>query len=108
MSTEVVERQQAIDEKTETETMASDEVAAVTASAPTEKVSPLGYHVNSVTVILLVGAGATCWDLNDVLHVEHQQNDWNWRLLYAYVYLETLSGQLFTVINHKLDRSSKA
>lgn len=53
MSTEVVERQQAIDEKTETETMASDEVAAVTASAPTEKVSPLGYHVNSVTVILL-------------------------------------------------------
>ena len=41
------------DDKTSVE-FASYEEAAVVVGAPTEKVSPLGYHVGSITVVFLV------------------------------------------------------
>jgi hypothetical protein len=36
------------------------EDAAVTAGAPVEKISPLGYHVDAVSVIFLVSRAVTC------------------------------------------------
>ncbi|KAG5651152.1 hypothetical protein H0H81_009667 [Sphagnurus paluster] len=58
MSSEEVEKQQVLDEKdgieiASTESLPSYEEAAVTTGAPVEKVSPLGYHVDSITVVFL-------------------------------------------------------
>ena len=43
-------------ETTSDDDLPSYEDAAVTTGAPTEKVSPLGYHVDWISVIFLVGS----------------------------------------------------
>src|SRR6266581_999257 len=60
------------------------EDAAVSAGAPIEKVSPLGYHVDWFSVIFLVR-----WSHFNVfinLHITgYQQDDWNRGFYYTYV-----------------------
>ncbi|KAF8071685.1 high affinity methionine permease [Lyophyllum atratum] len=58
MSSEDTEKKQSVDEKyvietPSTESLPSYEEAAVTTGAPVEKVSPLGYRVDSITVVFL-------------------------------------------------------
>ena len=62
------------------------EDAAVSAGAPIEKVSPLGYHVDWLSVIFLVR-----WSHFNVfvdifkIYPEYQQDDWNRGFHYTYV-----------------------
>lgn len=64
MSSGDLEKKRSNDEKygietASTESLPSYEEAAVTTGAPVEKISPLGYHVDSLTVVFLVNTHIT-------------------------------------------------
>lgn len=68
--------------------VASYEDAAVTQGAPTEKISPLGYHVDWLSVIFLVSLRYFAVFLHayvDDSSSECQQNDRNWCFYNSYV-----------------------